>query len=112
MSNSVRNGIIWVRLFVPQGDKEGGLHIKTRGCRVENLKVNCYSGHTYAERPLSFTWQGTQCEVAKIEKAWLEPQERYFLVRTRDNKLFRLCYNELTDQWKGVDLVTTNTNAH
>ncbi len=79
---------------------------------MNNLIVNCYSGHIYPERPVSFTWQSAQYEVEKIEKTWLEPQERCFLVRTRDNKLFQLCYNELTDQWKGVELVTTNTNAH
>jgi len=66
---------------------------------LNNLKVNCYSGHTYAERPKSFVWQGVEHEVEEIERAWVEPGERYFLVRTRDNKLFRLCYNETQNQW-------------
>ena len=66
---------------------------------LNNIKVNCYSGHTYAERPRSFEWQGVEYEVEEIERAWLEPGERYFLVRTRDNKLFRLCYNETQNQW-------------
>ena len=66
---------------------------------LNNLKVNCYSGHAYAERPRSFEWQGVEYEVEEIERAWLEPGERYFLVRTRDNKLFRLCYNETQNQW-------------
>ena len=67
--------------------------------KVTNLKVNCYSGHTYAERPVSFLRQGIEYEVEGIERAWQEPGERHFLVRTKDNKLFQLCYNETEDQW-------------
>ena len=36
---------------------------------MDNLKVNCYSGHTYAERPRSFTWEGAEYDVEAIEKA-------------------------------------------
>jgi len=70
-----------------------------------NPKVNCYSGHTYAEEPRSFTWQGIEYEVEEIERAWLEPGERHFQVRTNDNKIFRLCYNEARDQWSIVEVV-------
>jgi hypothetical protein len=63
------------------------------------LEVSCYSGHTYAERPKSFRWQGIAYEVAEIEKSWREPGKRCFLVSTGDNKLFNLCYNENQQQW-------------
>jgi len=66
---------------------------------LNTLKVNCYSGHTYAERPMSFQWEGVEYEVEEIEKEWLEPGERYFRVLTGDNKLFKLCYNEKKEQW-------------
>ena len=72
---------------------------------MENLKVNCYSGHTYAERPRSFLWQDTEYQIEEIEKAWLEPGGRCFQVRTRDNKLFQLCYNETKQQWSLIELV-------
>jgi hypothetical protein len=72
---------------------------------LDNLKVNCYSGHTYAGRPRSFLWEGIEYEVTEIERAWQEPGERYFQVRTKDNKLFRLCYNEAEDQWSLTELV-------
>jgi hypothetical protein len=72
---------------------------------LENIKVNCYSGHTYAERPESFLWKGIEYDVEKIEKSWQEPGERYFLVRTRDNKMFKLCYNESQEQWTLIELV-------
>ena len=72
--------------------------------RLNNIKVNCYSGYTYAERPRSFLWQGTEHEVQEIEREWLEPGERHFQVRTRGNKLFKLCYNEAGKQWSLVEL--------
>ena len=69
------------------------------------LKVNCYSGHTYAESPRSFEWEGVAYGVDEIEKAWREPGEKHFQVRTRENKLFRLCYNETQKQWAITELV-------
>jgi hypothetical protein len=71
---------------------------------VNNLKVTCYSGHTYAERPKSFRWQGVEYEVEEIEKSWQQPGERCFQVRTRDNKLFQLCYNETAKQWSLIEV--------
>ncbi|MFC2059846.1 hypothetical protein ACFLTZ_01975 [Chloroflexota bacterium] len=71
---------------------------------MNKLKVYCYSGHTYAERPKSFEWQGIEHEVKEIEKEWLEPVGRHFQVRTRDSKLFHLCYNELEKQWAIIEL--------
>jgi len=67
--------------------------------------VKCYSGQTYAERPRSFTWEGIKYEVEEIEKEWREPGERHFQVRTRDNKLFQLCYNERQQQWSLTELI-------
>jgi hypothetical protein len=57
------------------------------------LKVNCYSGHTYAQRPESFFWQDKEHKISRIEK------ERFFKVVTEDEKVFQLCYNETQDQW-------------
>ena len=72
---------------------------------LDKLKVNCYSGHTYAERPESFEWQGIEYEVEEIERAWQEPGERYFQVKTKENKQFILCYNETEDYWSLTELV-------
>ena len=66
---------------------------------LEKPKVSCYSGQTYAQRPRSFIWKGVEHEVEAIEKEWLEPGERHFQLRTKDNKLFQLCYNETQDLW-------------
>ena len=72
---------------------------------MNNLKVTCYSGHTYAERPASFLWQGREYKVKQIEKAWQEPGERLFKVTTGEGELFELCYNEADDQWSGIELI-------
>ena len=72
---------------------------------MTNLKVSCYSGHTYAERPYSFLWGETEHEVEEIEKEWREPEGKHFRVRTRGNKLFELCYNETEWQWSLIELV-------
>ena len=71
---------------------------------MDNIKVNCYSGHTYAERPESFTWQGIEYKVEQIEKEWFEPGQKCFQVRTGDNKLFQLCYNETEHNWSLIEL--------
>ena len=43
-------------------------------------------------------------EVEKIEKSWQQPGERCFQVRTRDNKLFQLRYNETEKQWSLIEV--------
>lgn len=73
--------------------------------KSDGLIVNCYSGYTYAERPISFRWEDTEYKVDEIEKEWFEPGERHFRVRTVDNKLFQLCYNESYNQWSLIELV-------
>ena len=72
---------------------------------LNNLIVKCYSGHTYAQEPRSFEWRGVEYEVVEIEKAWQEPGERHFQVRTRDSKLFKLCYNETEKRWSLIEVV-------
>ena len=70
-----------------------------------SLKVSCYSGHTYAQSPRSFEWEGVTYEVDETEKVWQEPGEKHFQVRTSENKLFKLCYNETQKQWSITELV-------
>jgi hypothetical protein len=66
---------------------------------LEELEVNCYSGHTYAERPDSFRWKGVDYRVEKIEEAWLEPGERHFQLLTDEKKKFHLYYEERENRW-------------
>lgn len=71
---------------------------------MSNLKVDCYSGYTYAERPRSFVWQEVEYQVAEVEKAWQGPGERHFQVKTTDDRRFRLCYHEAEKEWLLTEL--------
>jgi hypothetical protein len=66
---------------------------------MTNLIVECYSGHTYAQEPRSFTWQGRRFEVSKIQERWRSPHGHSFAVRTMTGDRFELHYDELQDNW-------------
>ena len=61
--------------------------------------VECRSDSTYAERPLSITWEGNRYEVAEIVSRWRGPGEMGFRVKTTDGKAFDLTYREVPDEW-------------
>jgi hypothetical protein len=71
---------------------------------LNDLDVKCYSGHTLAERPVSFRWQGSRHVVEEVEGAWLEPGSRCFRVCTEGGGRFCLCYNETEGQWSLTEL--------
>jgi hypothetical protein len=48
---------------------------------------------------------GVEREVVEIQRAWQEPGERHFLVRTGDNKFFQLCYNDVKESWAVTEVV-------
>ncbi len=62
--------------------------------------VECYSGSTYAEKPIALHWEGERLEVEEIESSWREPGGRAFRVRTRAGRQFELHYDESKDQWQ------------
>ena len=69
------------------------------------ISVKCYSGHVYAERPESFTWEGQTLKVQRVKRAWQEPGERHFLVSTDEDTTFELCYEEINDCWSAVEVI-------
>ena len=68
----------------------------------EELKplVECYSGSTYAERPIALQWDGMRVEIADVEERWRIPGELCFRVRALDGRRFALYYDELNIDWK------------
>ncbi len=70
-----------------------------------DLKVQCYSGHAYADRPVSFDWRGEHYDIATIERSELSCDERSgvsvltFLVTTTSGRRFRLSYEDRRDRW-------------
>ena len=65
---------------------------------MDKIKVSCFSGHTYAQRPVSFTFENKDHKVAEILKEWIQPEGKCFEVKTETNKTFKLCYNEAQDK--------------
>lgn len=65
----------------------------------DEIQVECYSGHTYAQEPRAFVWQGQRHEVAAIERAWRTPAGPVFRVRTAEGWRFELAYDEAADRW-------------
>jgi hypothetical protein len=63
------------------------------------LAVRCHSGHTYAERPISFIWQGVNHVVHRVVDAWVEPGRRHFVVSTENYQYVHLYYDEVQDHW-------------
>lgn len=77
------------------------------------IQIQCYSGRSYADRPASFVWQDRQYQVKDIEKEWLEPGQKHFVVVTtsakgekseKDEKRFDICYDEREDAWSLTEL--------
>ncbi len=69
------------------------------------IQVTCYSGRIYADRPASFVWQDKKYEVKELEREWQEPGEKHFLVKTEDDRHFKLCYHEGNDQWSIAEII-------
>jgi hypothetical protein len=63
------------------------------------VKVECYSGYTFAERPTGFVWGGKRHQIERILAQWRLPEGPGFRVVTTDGTQFKLTYNEIQDQW-------------
>jgi hypothetical protein len=64
-----------------------------------DVRVECYSGHTYAQEPRAVVWQGRRMLVSRIERRWRRPQGPAFVVNTEPGIRFELSYGELEDIW-------------
>jgi hypothetical protein len=61
--------------------------------------VECYSGQTFAERPLALYWDGERLKITEILSRWRTPGDIHFIVRIGDGRIFYLAYNETEDLW-------------
>lgn len=62
--------------------------------------VECHSGSGYGERPRALYWQGERLEIEAVQQRWRTPSARCFRVRTVQDQVFELCYQEHRDQWQ------------
>ena len=68
------------------------------------VAVQCYSGHTYAQEPQEFTWQGRRHEVVEVERRWRSPSGPVFRLRTTDGVRWQLGYDQASDTWSLQEL--------
>lgn len=62
--------------------------------------VDCYSGHTYAQRPRAFRWQDENYDIDAVISEEHTPWGKRFLVKTYQGKLFKLEYIIDQDLWQ------------
>jgi hypothetical protein len=65
----------------------------------EAARVECYSGSRYGERPLSFLAAHRRYVVKEVEESWRTTAGLHFRVRTDDDEVYELAYDEQADQW-------------
>ena len=63
------------------------------------IAVECYSGHTFADRPIAFIWKGQRYEIERILKQWRSPDGDGFRVTTSHGSKFELTYSQTRDEW-------------
>ena len=61
--------------------------------------VECYSGSSYAERPVAVHWQGQRLAVEQVLRSWRTPQGPGFDVVVADGRKFHLSYDESSETW-------------
>jgi len=66
----------------------------------QQIQVCCYSGHTYAQRPVSFTTDEREYRVQEVLRTWREPGRALFRVATEEGLAFTLEYDEAGDSWR------------
>jgi hypothetical protein len=70
------------------------------------IRVACCSGRSYADRPTSFVLNGERYDIAGIEREWLEPGGKHFIVRAaiagnpESEKRCHICYDTKEDLWR------------
>ena len=61
--------------------------------------VECYSGYTFAERPIAFLWARRRYKIKTIIKQWRSPEGPGFRVITESGLQCDLTYREDQDEW-------------
>ena len=62
-------------------------------------QVECFSGHSYAQRPVAFVWQGERLEVTEVDAEWHTTEGKRFWVHTPVGRRFELRYLAAKDEW-------------
>lgn len=66
---------------------------------LSSTLVECYSGHTYPQRPTAFIWQEKRHQVDRIIAEWYQPEGKSFQVQTHEGQRFTLTFQAEQDIW-------------
>jgi hypothetical protein len=64
------------------------------------VRVRCYAGSRYPERPLAFEWEGAWMPVGEVLRQARLPDGLLFVVRAADGKSYRLKWHTSDDSWR------------
>jgi hypothetical protein len=62
-------------------------------------QVECRSEIAYAERPVALIWEGKRLLVSEVLLSSRIPEGMRFRVRTEDEQVFELVYDQARDTW-------------
>lgn len=65
----------------------------------DDISVDCYSGHVYAQEPRAFVIDKERRKVKAVHRRWREPAGPRFEVLADDDATYVLAYEEATDRW-------------
>ena len=65
-----------------------------------DVVVECHSGYTYPERPKAILQDDERLEIKVIEAEWRSPKGKFFRVKTIDDGIYILFYDETSDTWQ------------
>jgi hypothetical protein len=68
----------------------------------EQIRVGCYSGGRYGERPRWVEREGRRVAVASIDGQWRQQERLVFEVTLEDKERLVLYYYPQQDVWLGV----------
>jgi hypothetical protein len=63
------------------------------------VKVRCYAGASYPERPVAFEWEGRWQQVVEVRRQVRTPEGLLFDVLAEDGQEVRLAWDAETDGW-------------
>jgi hypothetical protein len=64
------------------------------------MLVECRSDTEYAERPVAIHWQELRLEIVEIIARWRTPDSKCFRVRSADDQIFELTYDQASNHWQ------------
>lgn len=68
-----------------------------------DLKVECHSGFTHAERPIAIYLNDVRVPVREVLKEWRSPSGKHFRLLLENDEQVEVLYDESLEVWKEVN---------